>query len=214
MSRIAKAPCDGMSSSRVRAPGYIVDMPLDWLDAESSEETVSLAVIKLPDCGHVSFGGTVITNPGAPGVSGVHHILQDGHYMQSMMDGEKHFELVSFDPRGVAWPIANRQITLGVQYGQSEHIAWRVGGEAKTSSDRRGHGNHPDCEHGALQGNYALLLRDAGLDSPADGCAPRKAGDYNWLGLSSSAVLCGDADDTTHRDETHWGHDERPTLPR
>ncbi|KAG8416186.1 Dephospho-CoA kinase [Metarhizium acridum] len=92
------SPChDGFQCARLL-------MPLDWLNAESSNEAVALSIIKLPaavDCGDASFGGTVITNPGGPGSSGVLHILENGRYMQTMMDGDKHFEIMSFDPRGV-----------------------------------------------------------------------------------------------------------------
>jgi pimeloyl-ACP methyl ester carboxylesterase len=80
-------------------------MPLDWLETGFSNETIALAVIKLPatvDSEDASFGGTVTTNPGGPGASGVLHVLRNGHYMQTMMDGDKHFEIMGFDPRGVA----------------------------------------------------------------------------------------------------------------
>lgn len=87
-------------------------MPLDWLNTASINETVALAIIKLPatvDPNDESFGGTLITNPGGPGGSGIAHVVRNGHYMQSMVDGEKHFDVLSFDPRGVArsMPIAD-----------------------------------------------------------------------------------------------------------
>lgn len=80
-------------------------VPLDWLNTASVNETIALAIAKLPatvSSDDESFGGTLIVNPGGPGGSGVTHAIRNGHYMQNMVDGEKHFEILSFDPRGVA----------------------------------------------------------------------------------------------------------------
>ncbi|EXU95301.1 peptidase family S33 and alpha/beta hydrolase domain protein [Metarhizium robertsii] len=332
-------------------------MPLDWLDAEPSNETVALSITKLPaavDCGDASFGGTVITNPGGPGSSGVRHILQNARYMQTMMDGEKHFEIMSFDPRGVAHskPAADcyasepartaaawqsrsftnfdasaenlkyqkafavarglqcakpgpygyaiqdymatawvargmvriideieslhqktlenafmsmfpghvkRMVLDGVivpedwvaavaisrqpilmSFDQSSDHSWHsIRGRVNTLLGELEASPRPALIQGdtgtiitagmvrssifnalyqpidkfeqlaeslasALQGNYTLLVQNTGLDPPGDGCAPRTAGEYNWLGLSSSAVVCGDAQDVTHHDEHYW----------
>ncbi|KAK1965394.1 hypothetical protein LY78DRAFT_580477 [Colletotrichum sublineola] len=78
-------------------------VPLDWTD-EKNEYTVALAIIKLP--AQVSdqdpaFGGTLFTNPGGPGGSGVNHVLRKGHLLQETVDGNKKYEILSWDPRGV-----------------------------------------------------------------------------------------------------------------
>ncbi|KAG5914619.1 hypothetical protein E4U42_000402, partial [Claviceps africana] len=80
-------------------------LPLDWKNL-SDPRTVSIALIKLP--ARVSdtdarFGGPVFANPGGPGGSGVDHVLAAGRYLQEYIDtpGKKHYEIVSFDPRGV-----------------------------------------------------------------------------------------------------------------
>lgn len=81
-------------------------MPLDWLDTDSNNSTVALALIKLPasvDATDDSYGGTVITNPGGPGDSGVLHVLRNGHYIQNMMGASEQYEVLSFDPRGMAY---------------------------------------------------------------------------------------------------------------
>ncbi|KHO11190.1 hypothetical protein MAA_11268 [Metarhizium robertsii ARSEF 23] len=382
-------------------------MPLDWLDAEPSNETVALSMIKLPaavDCSDASFGGTVITNPGGPGSSGVRHVLKNGRYMQTMMDGEKHFEIMSFDPRGVAhskpaadcyasepartaaaWqsrsftnfdasaenlkyqkafaaarglqcakpgphgyaiqeymatasvardmvriideieslhqkalaqklqheaqkPVTSKPANVarlqyyGTSYGtflgntfmsmfpgrvkrmvldgvivpedwvaadwyssildsekalkyfyrscfeatakcpltkSSDHSWHSIRDRVRTLLGELDASPRPALTQGgtetiitagmvrsslfkalyqpidkfeplaeslasALQGNYTLLVQNTGLGHPADGCTPKKPGEYNWLGLSSSAIVCGDAQDVTHHDEHYW----------
>ncbi|TQW01113.1 proteinase [Cordyceps javanica] len=80
-------------------------LPLDWLD-ESSGETIALAVIKSdavvgPD--DPTYAGPVLSNPGGPGGSGVDHLRNSAGQHRNMVDtpGRKHFEYVSFDPRGI-----------------------------------------------------------------------------------------------------------------
>lgn len=108
-------------------------VPLDWLEANQTkrdEQTIILALAKQPATVAIDdpkFGGTVIVNPGGPGDSGVLHIQRNGEYLQEMMDSEnKHFEVLSFDPRGMAnsFPIsdcfsdeASRALTGAVQAG-------------------------------------------------------------------------------------------------
>ncbi|KAG6013566.1 hypothetical protein E4U54_006566 [Claviceps lovelessii] len=80
-------------------------LPLNWKNL-SDPRTVAVALIKLaakvPDT-DATFGGPVFTNPGGPGGSGVDLILAAGRYLQDYIDtpGKKHYEIVSFDPRGV-----------------------------------------------------------------------------------------------------------------
>ena len=81
-------------------------MPLDWLAPHSTNETVAIAVLKVPATVPItdeSFGGTVMVNPGGPGDSGVVHMLKNGRYIQTMVDANKHYEVLSFDIRGVAF---------------------------------------------------------------------------------------------------------------
>ncbi|KAK1518023.1 uncharacterized protein CCOS01_12280 [Colletotrichum costaricense] len=89
-----------------------LSVPLDWLD-ETNEHTVSLAIIKLPATvpdDDPSFGGTVFTNPGGPGGSGVSMLLRNGHDMRrTLSGGSKMYEMLSWDPRGVQFttPVAD-----------------------------------------------------------------------------------------------------------
>lgn len=79
-------------------------VPRDWLDVENNK-TVAIAVIRLPatvSSNDPGFGGSIITNPGGPGGSGVDFLRGElGRNLQKMTEGKKHYEIVSFDPRGV-----------------------------------------------------------------------------------------------------------------
>ena len=86
-----------------------LEVPLDWLDT-ANNDTVALAVIARPATVNVtdpSFGGTVIGNPGGPGGSGVEFMLLSGKHMQYTLDGAKHYEVLSFDPRGIGYTTPN-----------------------------------------------------------------------------------------------------------
>ncbi|WQF84476.1 Putative peptidase S33 tripeptidyl aminopeptidase-like, alpha/Beta hydrolase [Colletotrichum destructivum] len=78
-------------------------VPLDWLD-ETNEHTVALAITKLPakvPDDDPAFGGTIFTNPGGPGGSGVGLMLREGHILQDTADAAKKYEILSWDPRGI-----------------------------------------------------------------------------------------------------------------
>ncbi|KAK5271900.1 hypothetical protein LTR99_000941 [Exophiala xenobiotica] len=80
-----------------------LEVPLDWSNS-SNPNRVSIAIVRLPAVVYVadeSFGGTVVINPGGPGGSGIDSILQGGKALQAIVDGDKHFEILSFDPRGM-----------------------------------------------------------------------------------------------------------------
>ncbi|UNI22217.1 hypothetical protein JDV02_008126 [Purpureocillium takamizusanense] len=100
-------PCyDGLQCARLL-------LPLDWLNSsDGNNGTVAIAIAKLPakvGADHDRYGGTVITNPGGPGDSGVVHMIKNGRYLQGMVDGNRHYDVLSFDPRGVFYstPTAN-----------------------------------------------------------------------------------------------------------
>ncbi|KAI0385060.1 TAP-like protein-domain-containing protein [Hypomontagnella monticulosa] len=85
-----------------------LSVPLDWLSKSTtnSSSRVTLAIIALPATvaeTDPSFGGTIITNPGGPGGSGVQFLLEAGKILQGVADGDKHYEILSFDPRGVGF---------------------------------------------------------------------------------------------------------------
>ncbi|EXJ62950.1 hypothetical protein A1O7_03394 [Cladophialophora yegresii CBS 114405] len=80
-----------------------LEVPLDWSNLSNSN-TVALAITRLPavvDVADESFGGTIVINPGGPSGSGVTTVLWGGKSIQNVVDSDKHFEILSFDPRGV-----------------------------------------------------------------------------------------------------------------
>ena len=99
--KLRYAPCyEGLECAR-----YLV--PLDWthLGLEKWKE-VALAVARLPakvNQSDPSFGGTVVLNPGGPSGSGVDLLRWAGRGIQEIIDGEKHFEILAFDPRGTKY---------------------------------------------------------------------------------------------------------------
>lgn len=104
-------------------------LPLDWklqprsgsADAEAlgslataGNRTVALAVIKLPavvDAANATYAGPLVTNPGGPGTSGIDFVRAYGRRIRTLADkpGSRHYDIVSFDPRGIAnsWPRAD-----------------------------------------------------------------------------------------------------------
>ena len=83
-----------------------LEMPLDWKN-ESDPRTVAIAMMKKEAAVPVddpAWGGPIFSNPGGPGHSGVDFIPRYAASMQQKFDkpGEKHYEIVSFDPRGIA----------------------------------------------------------------------------------------------------------------
>jgi pimeloyl-ACP methyl ester carboxylesterase len=80
-----------------------LSVPLDWTNS-SNENEVAVAIVKLPAKVPVtspSFAGSIIVNPGGPGGSGTDDLRYKGLTIQNIVDGDKHFEIISFDPRGV-----------------------------------------------------------------------------------------------------------------
>jgi autophagy-related protein 17 len=81
-----------------------LQVPLDWSQTNSSTQA-AIAILTLPATvpeNDPSFGGTILINPGGPGNSGVEFLLAMSNRLRAIFDGEKHFELLAFDPRGVA----------------------------------------------------------------------------------------------------------------
>lgn len=80
-------------------------MPLDWANGSDSRTAV-IAIAKLPAVvsdDDPTFGGSIFTNPGGPGGSGISYIQRAARNMQNFLDkpGRRHYELVSWDPRGI-----------------------------------------------------------------------------------------------------------------
>ncbi|KAH8200474.1 hypothetical protein TruAng_005367 [Truncatella angustata] len=90
-------------------------VPLDWQD-ESNPHTVALAIAKLPATvsdHDPTFGGTIFTNPGGPGGSGVDFVLRAGEKLQNATRGNRNYEILSWDPRGIAFTSPNADCFQG-----------------------------------------------------------------------------------------------------
>lgn len=83
-----------------------LEVPLDWTTA-GDNRTIAVAMVKLPAVvsnDDPTFGGSVFVNPGGPGASGVNFLVKNGATLQRVLvdkPGVRHYELISFDPRGV-----------------------------------------------------------------------------------------------------------------
>jgi pimeloyl-ACP methyl ester carboxylesterase len=80
-------------------------LPLDWHNA-SNTNPITLAVMRRRAAvseTDPTFNGSIIINPGGPGGSGVQFLLGWGEKIRRLVDdeGKRHYEVVSFDPRGV-----------------------------------------------------------------------------------------------------------------
>ncbi|SPN96657.1 uncharacterized protein DNG_00178 [Cephalotrichum gorgonifer] len=89
-----------------------LQVPLDWLNPESNNNTVAIAIVKRPAIvpdSDPTFGGSVLVNPGGPGGSGTGMVLGWGERFQKILAGKKNYEIIGFDPRAIAFttPRAN-----------------------------------------------------------------------------------------------------------
>ncbi|KUI69887.1 hypothetical protein VM1G_05403 [Cytospora mali] len=100
-------------------------VPRDWLDANNTKK-VTIAITTIPakvPSDDPSFGGTIILNPGGPGGSGVGAVRNYGHRLQAMTEGKKHYEILGFDPRGVAYTTP-RADCFGEDHMLGRHSLW------------------------------------------------------------------------------------------
>ncbi|HSS61679.1 MAG TPA: alpha/beta hydrolase [Candidatus Limnocylindrales bacterium] len=74
-----------------------LQVPLDYAHPEG--RTIALAVIRKPATAGASRIGSLLVNPGGPGESGIQFLRSD---TQSLADLNHSFDLVAWDPRGVA----------------------------------------------------------------------------------------------------------------
>ncbi len=80
-------------------------VPLDWQNT-SDTRTVALAITALPATvseDDPSFGGTIIMITGGPGSSGVDFVQGFGPEMKLIAERNKHYEVLSYDPRGAGY---------------------------------------------------------------------------------------------------------------
>ncbi|MBX7268134.1 alpha/beta fold hydrolase [Micromonospora sp. Llam7] len=86
------APCEQDTSALCGT----LEVPVDWSDPDGP--TIELALAKRPATEPAVRRGSLIVNPGGPGGSGVDSVLW-ASYGDEL---RRHFDIVGFDPRGVA----------------------------------------------------------------------------------------------------------------
>lgn len=108
-------------------------VPLDWRNA-SDGRTVAIAMVKLPAVvadDDPTFGGSIFLNPGGPGGSGVIYAVNTAVNVQKILvdiPGVRHYEIVSFDPRGIGRTTPITDCFLSNQFART---AWTLENHAK-----------------------------------------------------------------------------------
>jgi pimeloyl-ACP methyl ester carboxylesterase len=82
-----------------------VRVPLDYSNLQAG--TISLALVRLPASDPAQRIGSLFVNPGGPGGSGVDAVLQGGPHLYGGAI-QSRFDIVGFDPRGIARSTALR----------------------------------------------------------------------------------------------------------
>jgi pimeloyl-ACP methyl ester carboxylesterase len=98
-TKIAWSKCSGQFQCGT------LQVPLDY--DQPNGTTISLAVVKLPASDPAHRIGSLLLNPGGPGGSGVDYALFAGPYLYTP-EVRARFDLVGFDPRGIARSTALR----------------------------------------------------------------------------------------------------------
>lgn len=91
------APADDPTADLSAFQCGTVTVPLDY--AKPSGKDVTLALVKWPAADQAHKVGSLFTNPGGPGASGVDFIEES----KSQFDGalHSHYDIIGFDPRGL-----------------------------------------------------------------------------------------------------------------
>lgn len=77
----------------------LVEVPFDWGDPENTD-TIQLSTMHIPATGDDPIG-TLLSNPGGPGASGIEFAL-GLTAAESFAAVHEHYDLLGFDPRGIA----------------------------------------------------------------------------------------------------------------
>ncbi|KAF9870237.1 hypothetical protein CkaCkLH20_12323 [Colletotrichum karsti] len=89
-------PCGSFQCARL-------EVPLDW-SQPTKNSTAAIAIVKLPATvpeDDPSFAGSIFINPGGPSGSGTGFTYSFGPALQKLLGGERNYEIIGFDPRGV-----------------------------------------------------------------------------------------------------------------
>lgn len=78
----------------------MIKAPLDWDDPQNTE-TIELSAVHIPSTGDGEPIGTLFSNPGGPGASGVENAMSLTS-MASFAPVHEQYDLLGFDPRGIS----------------------------------------------------------------------------------------------------------------
>ena len=118
---------------RVAPEGYecaTVKAPMDW-SAPAAHEPIELALIRRPATG--TSQGSMFTNPGGPGASGVDFVAGAGDSFFSK-DLREHFDIVGWDPRGVG---ASSAVECRDDAGMDEYFYGVPAGWAQMTDEQK-----------------------------------------------------------------------------
>ncbi|KAK0504497.1 TAP-like protein-domain-containing protein [Armillaria luteobubalina] len=86
-------------------------VPIDYSNEDSGQ--AAIAVIKFPAQSETEYKGTILINPGGPGLSGVSALSSFGPLAVSVFGNQ--YDIVSFDPRGVGNSTPRAQFFLSTE---------------------------------------------------------------------------------------------------
>lgn len=95
-------PCPDEYGAEETVECATVTAPLNWEDPDA-HEPIELALVRLPAEGKSK--GSLFTNPGGPGASGVDFVALSGSYFFST-ELRENYDIVGWDPRGVGYSSA------------------------------------------------------------------------------------------------------------
>jgi pimeloyl-ACP methyl ester carboxylesterase len=80
-----------------------VQVPLDYAHPEAG--TIGIAISRKPATDSVRRIGSLLTNPGGPGASGINYLRDD---VATYTHLNTRFDLIGFDPRGIGQSVPVR----------------------------------------------------------------------------------------------------------
>ncbi|KAF7550097.1 hypothetical protein G7Z17_g5934 [Cylindrodendrum hubeiense] len=144
-----------------------LEVPLNWLD-EVDNRTAAIAIMKLPATvpdHDASFGG--------PGGSGVKSMFTMAHQLRTMIDNNRHYEIVSYDPRGIGFSTPRSQCFQSALARDAMTLQLRGAG-------------------GLNQGINALRYNHAIMDSYAEICQESDEAYGEIMGYAGTASVARD----------------------
>ncbi|KAK1248820.1 hypothetical protein MKX08_007040 [Trichoderma sp. CBMAI-0020] len=178
-----------------------LSVPLDWRNA-SDPRLIHIAMVKLPAAvpdNIATFGGTVFVNPGGPGLSGVSFLVEKGVNVQRLLvdiPGTRHYEIVSFDPRGVG------RTTPSVDCFRSDQLA-------RTAWALENHGRGPLSSEQAIGYGLGLMGFQSLRCKEEDALSPDSEV-LKFVNTPSMARDMADMVDKIDALRTHQGDDAAP----